>query len=324
MSLTSPKPVLIVTNPDDVTTDLVVIELQKCDVPIFRFDTADFPQKLQLNARLIDGQWTGTLATDQHDIALESVQGIYYRRPNSFQFPKEMSDTDWEFAYGQAQRGLGGVLSSLNCRWMNKPGAELLAEYKPRQLAVASESGLQTPRTLITNNKASVMDFAGSVSGPLICKALHAPSIFENGEELSIFTTVLNRDELDGLAGIELTAHQFQEWVPKQYEVRLTVANDQMFAISIRTTSEAGQVDWRLDYGGMQKEVIEVPPQVASGVRSYLSRFGLAFGAFDFIVTPDDEWVFLECNPSGQWAWIEDLAWPIAGAIADYLTTSNT
>jgi glutathione synthase/RimK-type ligase-like ATP-grasp enzyme len=31
----------------------------------------------------------------------------------------------------------------------------------------------------------------------------------------------------------------------------------------------------------------------------------LNFGCFDFIVTPEGEYVFLECNPNGQWLWIE-------------------
>ncbi|MGQ0778725.1 MAG: hypothetical protein ACT4NY_30645 [Pseudonocardiales bacterium] len=28
------------------------------------------------------------------------------------------------------------------------------------------------------------------------------------------------------------------------------------------------------------------------------------YGALDFIVTPSGEWIFLELNPNGQWAWI--------------------
>ncbi|MGH3806966.1 MAG: hypothetical protein ACRDRU_10105 [Pseudonocardiaceae bacterium] len=44
------------------------------------------------------------------------------------------------------------------------------------------------------------------------------------------------------------------------------------------------------------------------------------FGAFDFSVTPDGRWWFLECNPAGQWGWIaEETGLPIAGAIADEL-----
>jgi hypothetical protein len=37
-------------------------------------------------------------------------------------------------------------------------------------------------------------------------------------------------------------------------------------------------------------------------------------------VTPEGEWVFLEVNPNGQWAWLQDeTGLPIASAIADAL-----
>jgi glutathione synthase/RimK-type ligase-like ATP-grasp enzyme len=67
-----------------------------------------------------------------------------------------------------------------------------------------------------------------------------------------------------------------------------------------------------------------VPAGVRVGVSALMGRLGLRFGTFDFIVTPDDRWVFLEINPNGQWAWIEDAAGlPIAASIADALTRGN-
>jgi glutathione synthase/RimK-type ligase-like ATP-grasp enzyme len=44
------------------------------------------------------------------------------------------------------------------------------------------------------------------------------------------------------------------------------------------------------------------------------------FAAIDLIVTPNNDYTFLDANPSGQWAWIEDeTGLPIAAAIADAL-----
>ncbi len=44
------------------------------------------------------------------------------------------------------------------------------------------------------------------------------------------------------------------------------------------------------------------------------------FGAFDFVVQPDGTWRVLECNPAGQWLWLEYQAGlPIAAALADLL-----
>jgi glutathione synthase/RimK-type ligase-like ATP-grasp enzyme len=51
-----------------------------------------------------------------------------------------------------------------------------------------------------------------------------------------------------------------------------------------------------------------------------VQALGLCFGAIDLILTPDGEYVFLEVNLNGQWAYIEDLlGLPISAAIAEML-----
>ncbi|WP_328990134.1 hypothetical protein OG394_28235 [Kribbella sp. NBC_01245] len=66
--------------------------------------------------------------------------------------------------------------------------------------------------------------------------------------------------------------------------------------------------------------VVRVPDEVAGAVRVMMDRLGLAFGAFDFIVRRDGQWVFIELNPNGQWAWIEqEVGLPISAALADVL-----
>lgn len=53
---------------------------------------------------------------------------------------------------------------------------------------------------------------------------------------------------------------------------------------------------------------------------SYLKRMGLAFGCFDFGLTESAETVFFECNPNGQWSWLQERTEaPIAEAFADLL-----
>jgi glutathione synthase/RimK-type ligase-like ATP-grasp enzyme len=59
-------------------------------------------------------------------------------------------------------------------------------------------------------------------------------------------------------------------------------------------------------------------PVISTGrCLSFMQRMGLNFGCFDFIVTPDNRYVFLECNPNGQWLWIEqETGMKISEAIA--------
>ena len=52
-----------------------------------------------------------------------------------------------------------------------------------------------------------------------------------------------------------------------------------------------------------------------------LSYYNLVFGAFDYIVTPQNEWIFLELNPNGQWLWLEEaLKLDISNKIIEYLS----
>jgi glutathione synthase/RimK-type ligase-like ATP-grasp enzyme len=53
---------------------------------------------------------------------------------------------------------------------------------------------------------------------------------------------------------------------------------------------------------------------------SFHKAIGTLYSSFDLVLNHNDEYVFLETNPFGQWLWIEDLTGlPISKTIADYL-----
>ncbi|MFJ8275634.1 ATP-grasp ribosomal peptide maturase [Streptomyces sp. NPDC094154] len=315
------SPVLIVAASDDWPTDRVVIELQHRGVEVFRMDTVDFPQRLALAGR-IDQEcaWTGELTTEHRTVELSRVGAVYYRAPGAFQFPQGMSGPEERFAAAQARAGLGGVLSALECRWVNHPTAMARAEYKPVQLAAARACGLRIPPTLITNRPGEVRAFAAQAGGPVIYKPVASPVLIEEGQLKSVYTHCLTLADLEDLQGISATAHLFQSWVDKDHEVRLTVVGERMFAAAIHAGSNAAHEDWRSDYGALTYTTTTVPEQVAEGMRRLMDRLQLRYGAADFIVGPQGRWTFLEVNPCGQWDWIQgETGLPIAEAIADDL-----
>ncbi|WJY37100.1 hypothetical protein QT196_07300 [Streptomyces sp. P9-2B-2] len=55
-------------------------------------------------------------------------------------------------------------------------------------------------------------------------------------------------------------------------------------------------------------------------MRAYVDAFGLLFGAFDFAVRADGRWIWLETNPNGQWAFVDEpTRRAITTALADHL-----
>jgi ATP-grasp ribosomal peptide maturase len=312
--------VLILTHWFDPTADHVVEELNRRAVRVFRCDAADFPHRLSVAGRLDIGRWSGFLSLDDRHLILDEVVGAYFRRPTVFRFGG-LDQTELAWATDEARAGLGGLLMASD-RWLNHPHYSGYAAYKPIQLAEATAAGLTVPETIITSVPAEAQDFVEQW-GEVIYKPLsHA----RPGEGRTLYASVVTTAHLtgDSSAGIAGTMHLFQERIKHEHAVRLTVVDDRMFAAGLYAHSSAAQLDWRSDYGSITYEAIEVPEQVRQGVMAFMSALRLRFGALDFLVCPERGWMFLEVNPNGQWAWIEQATGqPIAAAIADALTSGN-
>ncbi|WP_018582867.1 ATP-grasp ribosomal peptide maturase [Salinispora arenicola] len=308
--------VLILTHPLDVTVDPVIKHLHDVGQDVVRFDTADFPQRLHLSATW-DGAWIGALCGRHRTVRLSDITAVYYRRPTPFVLPDDMSDDERAWAHDEALHGFGGVLTALPAVWVNRPDRVAAADFKPRQLSLAHHAGMTTPRTIITNMPAAAKAFAESCPNGLIYKTLTG-SPKDAG---LLHTTSTVTVEQAGDPGIAHTAHLLQEQVPKAFEVRLTVAGEQLFAARIDTHSDAAALDWRSDYDALTYQPTTIPSRVDAAVRRFMAMLHLRFAAIDFVVRPDGEWVFLEVNPNGQWGWIEqETDLPIAAAIAAELS----
>jgi glutathione synthase/RimK-type ligase-like ATP-grasp enzyme len=202
--------------------------------------------------------------------------------------------------------------------WLNHPHRLGYAEYKPVQLHTAARCGLRVPRTFVGNDPAAARSFVADV-GEAVYKPFGGGGIRDTDGAHQLFSTLVTPEQAGSLS-VAQTMHLFQEWVPKDYEVRLTVVDDQFFAARIDAGSEEGYLDWRADYQRLTYSTVETPEPVRTQVSALLNTLGLRFGALDFAVTPDNQWHFLELNPNGQWAWIEEeTGMPIAATLADAL-----
>ncbi|WP_331718731.1 ATP-grasp ribosomal peptide maturase [Streptomyces sp. NBC_00212] len=317
--MTPTGPVLVVTNLDDPTTDLVIDELHGRDVPVVRFDSGDFPATLSFAATITSAGITGTLTTPTRTADLAGVRSLYYRRPSGFTFP-HLDQQTARFATAQARYGLGGVIASLpGCRYVNHPHRIGDAEFKPSGLATAASAGFQLPPTLITSDPDAARAFIKG-QGPVIYKPLAAP-LYRDADGVSCTVTVdeVTADEIDDT--VSGTVHLFQQRVDKVADVRVTVIGDHVFSVRI----DSDLLDWRTDYDRLTYTPVPPPDGLTAALFRYLRAFGLVFGAFDFAIDHDGTWWFLECNPSGQWAWLEpETGLPMVAAMADLLERKPT
>jgi ATP-grasp ribosomal peptide maturase len=318
------RTVLVLTGSADPTADAVISEITARGVQVARHDLGDFPARAWLSAIHDSNGWSGRIIGPDTTTNLDEVVAVYYRRPSRFTFHPGMSDADRTHAEAEARLGMGGVLAALGCRWVNHPHHIARAEWKPLQLEIARQVGLATPLTLIGNDPSDLTKFAELVDGSVVCKTLSSMVLADNGQHKITYTTLIDPHSIDHTA-FATTAHCLQAWVPKAREVRVTVVGEQVLAVAIEADSARARVDWRADYDALRYSPISVPVEVAAGMLTYLRAFELNFGGFDFVITPDEEWIMLECNPSAQWLWLHHTAGlPIPAALADLLSGART
>ncbi|MGW1073530.1 ATP-grasp ribosomal peptide maturase [Streptomyces sp. NPDC002537] len=319
--------VLVITSLEDVTADRVIAALNEREVPVARIDPADIGPGLIFGARIGAGAsaWGGQLRTASREVELGEVAAVYYRRPTPYtsrfaHLPAQQRD----FATAEARHGLGGILNHLHgATYVNHPSAVTRADFKPAQLQRAVRLGLTVPPTLVTNDIEAVRKFATD-HGPVIYKTFRGLPRDDDGHTGAIWAQRVDPDDFDD--SLAVTAHLFQAEIPKTGDVRVTVVGRRVFAQRIATPD--GALDWRRgNWDNLIHTPIAVPAPLTAVLHNYLTAFGLLFGCFDFALTGDGEdpedWVFIECNPNGQWGWLPDAP-DITEAFADLLQNGVT
>lgn len=316
-------PVLVVTALGDVTADLVLGELYGRGIPAVRLDpAADFCDSATMSARIDGGTFTGEVTTATRRLDLSNVRSVYWRRPTPFSSPSQAETPEQRFAIEQSRHGYPGALHALpRALYVNHPARNRAAENKALQLATAARLGFTLPDTLITDVPADAAKFAAE-HGTVIYKPVHRVHLAgEDGRNRTVWVHTVRADELD--ESISLCPHLFQACVRKVADVRLALVGDEAFAT--RIDIDGDHLDWRQDQSLITCSPIPVPVPVQDAARAFLHTFGLRFGAFDFALDEDGRWWFLECNPNGQWAFVDEATTrAIASTLADTLQKGDT
>jgi glutathione synthase/RimK-type ligase-like ATP-grasp enzyme len=316
--------VVHVTSSWDTTTDLVLRELAELGVQSIRLNTELFPMHSTLAVE-VDEALIGSLTTDSgRTIVPDDVRSIYYRRPqpSDYRGLPGFSEESRKFAAKESWAALLGFLRATRATWVNHPDANRAAESKLPQLSLARELGLRIPRTMITNNPKTARAFIEALDGHAIAKTVYSPRISESRSELA-YAHLLEPSDLESLGELETAPCILQEYVEKAAEYRVVVVGDTVLAVEIHSQAHPdARVDWRqADYTQLEHTATVLPEQVATACIAFTRISRLESASFDLIRGPDGAYVFLECNPSGEWGWLEAATGlPIARAFARRLS----
>lgn len=241
-------------------------------------------------------------------------------KPKNYRFKDDDKQNSVEFAQREWAHSLRSLLFATSARVINQPEHQYLANHKPMQLVVAQEIGFEIPETHFTNDFRSMpKSETGIIYKPLTWLAT------AKGEML--FANKLDETTLSGQEdSIRAAPCIFQSFVDKMYEVRVSVFGSRVFGTKVDSQKlDRTKVDWRRGILQPIYAATEVPQEIEERVLRFLSRFGLQMGMFDFVVDQDGNWIFLECNPAGQWIWLEEATGaPLTAAFVDLLQGSSS
>jgi len=320
-----PDTVLIVTNDHDEHADAVIVELNRRNVPVFRFHPEDFPHACSASVEISDGRIRGELRNADHRVAFDDICAAWYRRSrNLYMGPvSRTSEKLDDYVKAQSTATVVAVCAGLQTLWVSHPFKLRRGEVKALQLAEASKAGLKIPQTLISNDPGRAATFVeGLGEAECAIKPLIAIGVTdEHGYRLPLTTTLPPGHPLESLA---LAPTMLQPYVDKAFELRCVVIGERIFCAKLDSQAdEQSRVDWR--GGDPAHEIFTLPLHVEEAIHRLMASFELNFASLDMIVTPDGEFVFLELNPNGQWLWLEyELGLPLVATMADLLMTDHT
>jgi glutathione synthase/RimK-type ligase-like ATP-grasp enzyme len=315
--------ILIVTNRQDQTADFLILELKRRKAEYLRFNTEDFPQRVSIVWELKNQELDGYLAFPNRKLQFSQIKSVWYRRPVNPIPNGDLDDESRNFVTIESLSTLDGLWRTLACFWVSKPDNIRIAENKLFQLCQAKQMGFQIPETIVTNDSGAAKAFYLEHGQDIIYKPLRKGRLDRGGNESIIFTNLVNHEAASQLDKVEYAPTLLQQYVHKQLELRITVIGEQVFAVSLDSQAiPEAKHDWRRALNiGINHQPYKLPLEIEEKCRIYVKKLGLEFGAIDMILTPEGQYVFLEINPNGQWAWIQQVCpgIPLREAFADLL-----
>jgi glutathione synthase/RimK-type ligase-like ATP-grasp enzyme len=315
--------IVIITNREDITADYVVMELTKRNVPFFRFNTEDFPHDVSMSFNLAQGCIGGQFKSRELTLPFHDITSIWYRRPGVPSFNQAVLDPGLkEYCVKESYYALDGVLATINCFWISDPFMIRKAENKPLQLAVSSKIGFQIPQTLISSSPADIKVFYEECDKSIVIKPIRSGGFRNNGEDKIIFTHSVTAQDLDGLDSTVSLPSIYQAKVHKRYDIRVTVIGNDTFATEIHSQGYSDSVvDWRRgENPKLPHKKHKLPTDIEAMCVALTKKLGLQFSAIDLVLSQDGAYYFLEINPNGQWAWIEErTGYKLTAALVDLL-----
>jgi hypothetical protein len=258
-----------------------------------------------------------TLGGGQVDVS--QLDLVWWRRPGGFSLdgsetknPLGVTDpAAIEVILNDCRASFQGImLTAFQGVWISPIAASRNMENKLLQLQLAQQVGLTVPATLVSQNPALIRQFCTERDLQVVIKPLAGVS------HVAISTAPVSAALLQADRSLQLSPAIYQEMLVGQRHLRIHAFGSDFHTALI--TCET--LDWRYDLSNSTVEAYHLPPQTESQLREFMRLADLRMGIFDMKLGTNDEPIWLEVNPQGQFLFVEGLSdLKLADTFADFL-----
>lgn len=322
--------VLIISREGDQTTADVISWLLSMRCNYKRVNAEDLQATFKLAITDDKGVFIKIIDSCGEEYTSGDFNSFWYRRGDwNFFMPvlenhvartREILHAEWqkllEFVHHSFEQAVSVRIGSINDEKYHN---------KLVSLVVAKEQGLLVPETYVTTEREDIEKLA--LNGAYITKAIYNMfNIVKEGYVMNVGTERVKKENIYAL-GDFFVPTLLQREVPKSYELRIFFINKRFYPMAIFSQlDEMTTLDFR-NYNSQtpnRNVPYILPVEIEEKLFSYMARMGLDSGSIDMIVTPANEYVFLEVNPIGQFGWLSrNCNYYLEEVIASYLAGSQ-
>lgn len=302
------KFILILTNYFDPTTDLIIRNFNEnfrnLDVKIVRWNVDEFFDDFQV--KVFNDEFVARILSSNLEFSSKNIQSVLYRRPI---FPKSKASLQEVriFEAREARAVIEGIYGFLeNATWYSKIESIEASRNKINQLFIAKKLGFNVPEYFIISGESGFPILNVKYEDYIIKSINPANCLIENERQQGILKTVRCSGDLIAkyFSNGRVYPIMLQKEIKKQLEYRVTVIGADIISIAI-DTKQCEYVDTREYWKNSKHLMIDLPSKLKEKIIEFQKFYGLNYGAFDFIEDEQGVFWFLECNPVGQFAWID-------------------
>jgi len=191
--------------------------------------------------------------------------------------------------------------------------------------SIAKDLEICTPNEYVFSNKKSLEELINNTDIEYITKAINgSPTLLFQNFITQNFTTKIDINKINSNT---FFPSLIQNKIDKKYELRIYYFLGEFYCMAIFSQRDRQtSIDFR-NYNTIKpnrRVPFNLPNDVKIKLTKLMSKLSLDTGSIDMIVTPDNEYVFLEVNPVGQFSMTSfPCNYNLEKKIAKYLSNEN-